>query len=279
MNESEKSPKVSVVVITHRRVEILKRAVKSVLAQTYSNLELIIVNDGSNDATEPYLDALHDSNSKIKVIHHAVPRGACAARNSGIRAATGEFVAGLDDDDEFMPDRIECLVAAYGPKYAYVCAQNELVVDGQCSVHWKPRKIKMSMLMWFNVVDNQILAPRSLFFKAGLFDESLPSAQDYDMWVRMLEVSDSDVVYCVQKPLQKIYVEVARASVTTKDKKKRRGSWIFYKKHKPKMSKLQRAAFLYRLGSIQGKASLVQPLAKAAKLGKFISINGRLLAR
>ena len=106
--------KVTIYVPTKNRVDLLKRAVDSVQAQTYTNWELIVVNDASTDGTYQYLEDI--KSSKIKVIHQPESQGACVARNLAINSATGDFVTGLDDDDYFEPNRLQLFIDGWKAK-------------------------------------------------------------------------------------------------------------------------------------------------------------------
>lgn len=96
---------VSVVIPTYNRVDVLPRAVESVLGQTFRDLELLVVDDGSTDETLAYLDDVEDE--RLRVVEHETNQGANAARNTGIGAADGEYVAFLDSDDEWHPRKLE----------------------------------------------------------------------------------------------------------------------------------------------------------------------------
>ncbi len=100
-----KDPLISVVIPTHNRAQMLKRAIKSILAQTYNNFEIIIVDDFSQDDT--FSVVKNFNNKKIKYIKNKIPKGAAKSRNIGIRNSQGEFIAFLDDDDEWLPQKIE----------------------------------------------------------------------------------------------------------------------------------------------------------------------------
>src|SRR5512144_610930 len=102
---------VSVYLPTRNRAASLQRAVDSVLAQTHADFELIVVDDGSSDGTRQCLEDAQRSDARVRAIHHAVSRGAPASRNAAIAAARGEWLTGLDDDDEFLPRRLELLLA------------------------------------------------------------------------------------------------------------------------------------------------------------------------
>ena len=102
-------PLVSAIITTHNRIELLKRAILSVKNQTYPNIEIIVVNYNSNDGTTEYLNKLSDSSSNILHVYISPDesRGGNYARNQGINNAGGDYVAFLDDDDEWMPEKIE----------------------------------------------------------------------------------------------------------------------------------------------------------------------------
>jgi glycosyltransferase involved in cell wall biosynthesis len=95
---------VSVVLPTFNRGYCLERAIRSVLGQTYPDWELIVVDDGSTDDTQAVLESFKDP--RIRVFRHSVNRGVAAARNTGLAAARGEFIAFLDSDDEWRPDKL-----------------------------------------------------------------------------------------------------------------------------------------------------------------------------
>ena len=100
----------SVYVATRNRVEKLRVAVNSVLAQTNNNFELIVVDDASDDGTSEYLRSMANSDARIKVLRNESRCGPQVARNRAIGLASGEFVTGLDDDDWFHPERLAVLV-------------------------------------------------------------------------------------------------------------------------------------------------------------------------
>jgi len=100
-------PLVSVVIPTHNRSKYIERAIASVLAQTYADLEAIVVDDGSADDTARVAEAYARKDSRIRLIQHERRKGAQAARNTGIFAATGKWIAFLDSDDEWLPHSLE----------------------------------------------------------------------------------------------------------------------------------------------------------------------------
>ena len=189
---TETGPLVSVYMPTKDRRKLLQAAVESVLAQTYRPLELIVVNDGSSDSTHAWLDELAASNPAIRVIHHEKPLGAPRSRNEAIRAARGEWVTGLDDDDEFEPQRIECLLAfallleKSAVPFSAVYSQYNTVRGDSAVPTTKRGSASLQDLFANNHVGNQIFARKNVFISAGLFDESLPAWQDLDMIMRVV---------------------------------------------------------------------------------------------
>lgn len=108
-NFNEVMPLVTVYMPTHNRGALIRRAIDSVLNQTYKNLELIICSDGSTDETVDILQEYCDKDPRISYVVNETSQGACYSRNRCIERAKGEFITGLDDDDEFTANRIELL--------------------------------------------------------------------------------------------------------------------------------------------------------------------------
>src|SRR6056297_1399486 len=98
-------PTVSVIVPTYNRADSLPRTIDSVLAQTHDDLELVVVDDASTDDTETVVERYEDD--RVTYLEHATNRGGSAARNTGIRASDGDYVAFLDSDDEWHPEKLE----------------------------------------------------------------------------------------------------------------------------------------------------------------------------
>ncbi len=179
---------VSVYMPTHNRLEILPRAVQSVLKQTYQNIELIIVDDGSTDNTWQYLTQLSNSNDKIKVFRHEKALGACVARNLALKNASGKFITGLDDDDEFCADRILTLVSQYDANYAFIntgflwhYGKRVREVDNQGMI------ISLQKQLNYNYATNQVLVETKRLLAIGGFDENFVACQDYDTWTRLIQ--------------------------------------------------------------------------------------------
>ena len=192
------TPLVSVIIPTYNRCDLLKDAVESVLKQTFEGFELIIVDDGSTDATSSML-AAYVGDSRVRYVHqeHA-GTSAGAARNKGLAAATGRYLAFLDSDDLWLPEKIERQVAAMqaNPGIGVVyCAYFAQEVDSKRSViseivvRRPPQQHRTLYedLLYRNVISgsaSSVLIRAECFSRAGPFKEHLP-ASDIDMWRRL----------------------------------------------------------------------------------------------
>ncbi|NKB87380.1 MAG: glycosyltransferase [Acidobacteria bacterium] len=182
-------PRVSVVLTTFRRQDVLPRAVRSVLAQTLTNWELLVVDDEPSADTRRIVEGVGDS--RVRYIPHDRNQGLCAARNTGLGAARANLIAFLDDDDEFLPEKLErqaelleglphrvgvasCFEEVQRPSGDRV--QRRIVLDGD--VH--------EQLVWNDLVRMQLLmVRRACFAEVGDFDIRLPMHDDYDMTLRL----------------------------------------------------------------------------------------------
>jgi len=121
--------KVSVIIPALNAAAFIGSAIRSALAQSLSDLEVIVVDDGSTDATAAIVQGFAAQDARVRLIRHESPRGVSAARNTAIRAATGDWIALLDADDEFTPIRLERLVAEADTRCLDGLADNLRVVD------------------------------------------------------------------------------------------------------------------------------------------------------
>ena len=179
-------PLISVYIPTFNRPLALISAIESVVNQTYRNVEIIVVNDGDPlpESTITYIEK-----SGVTLISTKGREGACVARNTAILAATGEYVTGLDDDDTFTPERLEEFYNWTATHGAMCLFSNYIYVEP--NKHKKRScnysEIDENTIFKGNFINNQVFAPKRFFVDSGLFDESLPAWQDYDMWIRMIK--------------------------------------------------------------------------------------------
>jgi len=205
-------PTISVIIPTYNRAHVLGRSVQSVLNQTFQDFELIIVDDGSTDNTESLVNRFRSK--KIKYIRHQVNQGVSVAPNTGVRLAKGDYIAILDDDEEWMPEKLERQMKVYytapmevGVVYTsytkYISLGNYIrppkvakkegylfkqLLDGlpiQCPMQWHTALIK-----------------RECFNKVGLINESMLHARD---WEFLLRISQHYQFLYIDEPLAIIY--------------------------------------------------------------------------
>lgn len=186
------APLVSVVLPTHNRAGLLPRALDSVLAQTMPDFELIVVDDASTDDTGAVLESAAARDARIRPVALDAPGGAAAARNRGIAGARGRYVAFLDDDDAWLPRKLEWqaarmesapddVVACYGP-YIYVAPDGRGTVLGTLDVSDAPPR--PHLLRRSFVGNSTVLARRDVLAREP-WDERLPRLQDLDLWLRL----------------------------------------------------------------------------------------------
>lgn len=235
-------PLVTVWLPTLNRKMMLKRALDSLLCQSYSNIEIFIVDNGSTDDTESLVSEYIVKHKNIVYHRFDENKGACAARNYAILHAKGELVTGLDDDDEFLPDRISQLVSAYDEQFSFVCT-------GYFWDYGAYRKAKIDTAMHvslneqlnFNQTSNQALVSRKRIIEAGLFDENLTSCQDWDMWTRLIIQYGT----ALRIPGASYIVHTAhdKPRITGNIGNRLKGLEQFYSKHKHLMSEQNNKCF------------------------------------
>jgi glycosyltransferase involved in cell wall biosynthesis len=203
-------PKVTVIIPTYRRPAFLHKAILSVINQTYQDFEIIVVDDASNDGTEGVVNAIKDK--RLRYICHSGNKGGSEARNTGIENGRGAFIAFLDDDDEWFPKKLELqvkLLENSSPTVGIVYSGCILVeaVTGNVLCQKTPfhRGNLAQRLLAKNIIGttSSVLIKRECFSRVGFFDESLPSYQDYDMWIRLSKNFHFDTI---QEPLVKYHV-------------------------------------------------------------------------
>jgi len=205
---------ISCIITTYRREpDILCRALESIINQTYKDIEIIIVNDAPEykELSIRLENAVSAYKANIKFINHSKNMGACAARNTGIKYANGEYVAFLDDDDEWMPEKLEeqlKIIEKYKVALVYC---DHYFVDSKHNYHYKKVCLKhlegkndYERLLCFNYIGSTSfpLINLSILKGVGGFNTKLKSSQDHEVW---LKIAKSNDIYYVQKPLVKYY--------------------------------------------------------------------------
>jgi glycosyltransferase involved in cell wall biosynthesis len=201
MNKIEIKPQVSVIIPTYNRGWIIKEAIDSVLAQDYTEFELIVVDDGSTDHTADVLDSYRNV---IKVLSQK-NKGVSAARNRGIAEASGKFIAFLDSDDLWLSQKLSAQIEFFTQTPdALICQTEEVWIRNGLIVNPKKRHKKPSGMIFEPslalclVSPSAVMIRRSLLEIVGNFDETLPACEDYDLWLR---ISCRFPVYRIDTPL------------------------------------------------------------------------------
>ncbi len=199
-------PKVSVVILTFNRAPILRRAIQSVLDQTFQDLELIVIDDCSTDETAQVVKSFSDA--RIKYFRHEKNKGEAGGRNTGLQKAMGEYIGYLDDDDEWLPEKLELQVASLNQSPFEVgavhCGRMDVDVEtGKVlNVRVYPESGDLfSRLLKENFLTlSSVLLRTKCFAQVGEFDCSIPYGLDYDMWLR---ISQKFQFECINQPLIK----------------------------------------------------------------------------
>lgn len=180
--------KISVIIPSFNRVTLLQRAIESVLSQSCSADEIIVVDDGSTDNTRQVIKTRYP---KINYIYQS-NKGVSVARNTGITQAKGKWICLLDSDDSWQPDKLKKQIQALmdNPDYL-LCHTNETwyrneKILNQATKHKKRGGfIFQYCLPLCAISPSSVMIDKKLFNDVGLFDETLPACEDYDMWLRI----------------------------------------------------------------------------------------------
>jgi len=196
-------PKVSVIIPTYQSAGFVKEAIESVLAQTFKDFEIIVVDGGSTDET---ISILSSFGKRIHVLTQN-GKGVSNARNVGVSAALGQFIAFLDSDDFWLPHKLEFQVKLLESKpsevgliYSDACFFGEENIrelkNESASTLWRSHKGKVTrdLILGNFILTSTVMIRKSCFEKTGLFDESFELCEDIDMWVRISAIYE--IEYC-----------------------------------------------------------------------------------
>lgn len=275
-------PLVTVYIPTKDRLELLKRAIKSVKDQTYQNIEIIVVDDGSTDETPQYLTQ-EMAAGLLKAIFHEKSMGACAARNEAILCAKGEFITGLDDDDYFLSNkRIQYFFEKWNAVDGNIAGLFDSVV-----VATKTRKIKrnesksvtLNDLRESNSLGSQIFAPKSHYVDAGLFDPDMPAWQDWDLWLRISQkfgsfININQLSYLVDE-------EHDADRITTRDESKIRLAMQQLSKKIPELSQREKSSLTISMlayPQVKPRINEIVTLLKALRLKSVLRATRKTLS-
>lgn len=229
---------VSVIIPAYQAEDTIARAIDSVLAQTALPAEIIVIDDGSTDRTRDILKVyLSDvADCTIRLIEQQ-NLGAGAARNQGLRASRREFVAFLDADDEWLPDKLSRSLAEMDAAAADLVSHDLIRSDGEstvyisCAHHFNHRSDPLvDYFLRGYISTSTVVARRQLLIDAGGFDPSLRAGQDYELWLSAI---------CRPSVRHHVFAEalmryhVTPNSITSQVELRRRTSWQTLRRHLP----------------------------------------------
>ena len=195
---------VTAVITTHcRESDIVSRALESVMDQTYEDMEIILVDDSpsSYEKRDEIKSLAEQARKKVTYIPHEKCMGACAARNTGISHAKGEYIAFLDDDDEWLPTKIEKQIEMFSSKeVGFVYCRYKVIDTVNNTARTSKKQIERGNIFKYLICENMVgstsfpLIRKSALEEIGGFDTELQSAQDLDVWLRISEKYDAEYV-------------------------------------------------------------------------------------
>lgn len=264
-------PNVSVVIPTYNRSKQIEHAVRSVLAQTHSNLEVIVVDDGSTDGTAQIIKECARKDPRIRLIEHGQRKGAQAARNTGILAARGKWIAFLDSDDQWFPDSLEVRLEMAARRGVHVVHSECYILDrgdaepkqfGVPPMQGQVYKELLRFKQTFGPTFPSLLVSSEALADIGYLDETIVSFQEWDLAIRLARryefmfvpkptfIYDRRHANAISKDL--LRTAIGYEQVFTKH----RWSILRYLGPRALASHYETAAFFYREANYKGKANL-----------------------
>lgn len=262
---------VSVVIPTFNRAKVLPRAIECVLAQDFQNLEIVIVDDASSDETPHLFEG--ECDSRIRFLRLSQNSGGAEARNVGWRAARGEFVAFLDSDDEWLPDKLskQLHVIHKAGKKAGLVYTGLLYRDGTGEVTARRLDVRRGDLAEDILATNfvgslsSVLVRRTCLEQVAGLDRTLKSCQDWDLYIRLARVCEFE---CVPECLVKYLVDKSDVNrISNRSRSIVMGHKAIREKYRsqygelPKRKKLQHLEFLRAAHATAADASSVVALS------------------
>ena len=195
---------ISIIIPVHNRPTLLIRALTSIIQQSYTNIEIIVIDDGSTQPVQAMLKASFPDVIVVSQSHS----GVSAARNHGIRLASSHWIAFLDSDDEWLTDKLNLQMQYLkaNPDYK-VCHSEEIWIRNGTRVNAMNKHAKCGGWIFQHclplcaISPSSVIIHRSIFDQVGTFDESLPACEDYDLWLRL--TSQFPVLFIAQPLIRK----------------------------------------------------------------------------
>lgn len=244
-------PKVSVVIPTKNRADYVSSAIKSVLNQTFEDLEIVVVDGASIDNTREVIGRFDDA--RIRYICEKNDRGVSASRNAGIEHSRGKYIAFLDDDDLWMPTKLEKQfnLLDENPRISVVSTGSWIINESGKIIGFRIPSLRGKIfpkILLENYVGNcsKVILKKECLEKVGLFDENLPANEDFDLWIRLAKHFEFDyieeclVLYRIHgrrisadphkllKAKKFLYKKHSKELMTVPNRRKIMGSWHYH---------------------------------------------------
>lgn len=270
--------KVSVIIPTYNRSELLKKAVKSLESQSHQNIEIIIIDDFSTDDTAEVVGKMKDS--RIIYIRHDINKGGSEARNTGIKRATGRFIGFLDSDDQWLPDKLEKQLKLFAdqPDLGVVYTGVQVVNENNQPTRKIIPKYRGNMLLKLfesNCIDttSSVLVKKEVLEQVQGFDAGLPSCQDWDLYIRLAQVTTFDFV----KESMVLFYHHSGERITTNKKSVLSGHLSIFEKYKElakKQRKLTYQRFILTIWKVVFRTGIVGQSKETVRLSRRVLAEG-----
>lgn len=200
---------VSVIIPNYNRAEILKDTVLSVLNQTYKNIEIIVVDDKSTDDSREVIADMSNEYENFRYFLSNKNKGANYCRNKGVELSNGKYIAFLDSDDQFLPNKIDKQIKVFKRNVnnnVGIVYSNMLIGEKKVLTYNGDTLIKLKDIIFRNKLGgfSTVLIKREVFFEAGKLDENLLSCQDWDFYLKILSKYNG---YMISQPLVKYFLQ------------------------------------------------------------------------
>jgi len=233
------SPTISAIIPTYNRAHLLPRAIKSVLNQTFQDFELIIVDDASTDNTGIVVREFQEKDKRIKYIKHKKNKGGSTVRNTGLREARGRYIAFLDSDDGWFPEKLEKQIGFFEDGKESLglvgCGRYDVISEiGEKKVVLPPKNLRPLIengTIIFQIHSaSSVMVRRSAIENVGLFDENLRISEDRDLWLRFIQ-AEYDISF-IYEPLFNYYIHESNIGAIDNYSKKIEPFKYFAEKYK-----------------------------------------------
>ncbi|ANU27625.1 glycosyltransferase family 2 protein [Planococcus versutus] len=270
--------KVSVIIPTYNRSELLIKAIGSLKNQSHQNMEIIIIDDFSTDDTAAVVKEMTDE--RIIYLQHDTNKGGAAARNTGIRRATGDFIGFLDSDDQWLPEKLEKQLEKFkeqpgiGVVYTGVQVVNENNLNTRKIIPECRGRI-LSELFKSNCIDttSSVLVKKKVLDKVNGFDEKLPSCQDWDLYIRLAQVTQFDFV----KDSMVLFYHHSGERITTNKRSVLNGHLSIFEKYK-ELAENQRKTtyhrFVFIIWKVIFRTGIMDQNKETIRLSRHVLLEG-----